>query len=164
MNITEVRIKLGEEPTNPSYRLRAFANITIDDAFAVRDLKVVDGTKGLFVAMPGRKLMDRCQRCRTKNHLLARYCNACGSRLADNRAEGVLRLHADIAHPINSDTRLYIEDVVLDAYQDEIDNAPIEPQTCNEDYERSPEVLGEEPFGSGIDLPDDLDFVDRRDE
>ena len=53
MNITEVRIRLKEED-----KLKAFVNITMDDAIAVRGLKVIDGEKGLFVSMPSRRRKD----------------------------------------------------------------------------------------------------------
>ena len=53
MEITEVRVKLMEEPGE---RLQAFCSITFDDAFVVRDLKIIEGTSGPFVAMPSRKL------------------------------------------------------------------------------------------------------------
>ena len=49
MDITEVRIKLMEDAGE---RLQAFCSITFDDAFVVRDLKIIEGTKGSFVAMP----------------------------------------------------------------------------------------------------------------
>ena len=53
MKITEIRIHLmGED------RLKAFASVTFDDAFVVRNMKVVEGTKGLFLCMPSRKLPD----------------------------------------------------------------------------------------------------------
>ena len=80
MVITEVRIKLVEENNE---RLMAFCSITLDNAFVIRDLKIIEGTKGLFVAMPSRKLTDRCGRCGCKNHLRARFCNNCGGKLAD---------------------------------------------------------------------------------
>ena len=52
MKITSVNIrKVDKEDTN----LRAFANITIDDSLAVKDLRIIDGNNGLFVAMPSRK-------------------------------------------------------------------------------------------------------------
>ena len=54
MEITEVRIK----PVSSEGRLLAFASITIDDCFAVHNLKVIDGRDGLFVAMPSRRLLD----------------------------------------------------------------------------------------------------------
>ena len=57
MVITEVRIKLMEDNNE---RLQAFCSVTFDDAFVVRDLKIIEGTKGSFVAMPSRKLTDRC--------------------------------------------------------------------------------------------------------
>ena len=104
MVITEVRIKLMED-NNENERLQAFCSVTFDDAFVVRDLKIIEGTKGSFVAMPSRKLTDRCPGCGSKNHLRARFCNACGGKLDEDRAtrdaDGRVKLHADIAHPIN---------------------------------------------------------------
>ncbi len=53
MQITEVKIF----PVNEE-RLKAYVSITIDDSFVVRDLKVIQGTGGLFVAMPSKKRKD----------------------------------------------------------------------------------------------------------
>ncbi len=53
MDITEVRVTLREEP-----RLKAFVNVTFDDDFVVRGMKVIDGRNGLFVAMPSRRSKD----------------------------------------------------------------------------------------------------------
>lgn len=53
MEITEVRITLRDEP-----KLKAFANVTFDNAFVIRGLKVIDGKKGLFISMPSRKAKD----------------------------------------------------------------------------------------------------------
>jgi stage V sporulation protein G len=106
VEITEVRIKLMEDNSGSNERLQAFCSITFDDMFVIRDLKIIEGAKGFFVAMPSRKLTDRCPNCGMKNHLRSRFCNQCGSRLDENRAirdaEGRAKLHADIAHPINS--------------------------------------------------------------
>lgn len=53
MKITEIRIQLmGEE------RLKAFASVTFDDSFVVRNMKIVQGGKGVFLCMPSRKLPD----------------------------------------------------------------------------------------------------------
>jgi len=60
MNITEVRIKLMADPND---RLQAFCSITFDHCFVIRDLKIIQGTRGPFVAMPSRKLTDRCPNC-----------------------------------------------------------------------------------------------------
>ena len=51
MTITEVRIKLCEENNE---RLLAFCSVTFNNAFVVRDLKIIEGTRGTFVAMPSR--------------------------------------------------------------------------------------------------------------
>jgi len=128
MNITEVRVKLTEAKKN---RLQAFCSITIDDDFVVRDLKIIEGYKGAFVAMPSRKLTDKCPKCSCKNHLRSRFCNDCGSKLSerhpvgDSRGDssGKFKLYADTAHPINSKCRDEIERKVLAAYKEETEKA-----------------------------------------
>lgn len=54
MNITDVRLK----KVNTDGKMKAIASITIDDAFVVRDIRVIEGQNGLFVAMPSRKTPD----------------------------------------------------------------------------------------------------------
>lgn len=126
MEITEVRIKLMEEPGE---RLKAFCSITFDDCFVIRDLKIIDGTSGPFVAMPSRKLTSHCGQCGMKNHLRANYCNQCGKRLEEGRlikdADGRAKLYADIAHPINSFCREMIQSRVIDEYYEEIERAKL---------------------------------------
>ena len=70
MEITEVRIKLM---TDPNDRLQAFCSITFDGMFVIRDLKIIQGTRGPFVAMPSRKLTDRGSGCGKKNELRQKY-------------------------------------------------------------------------------------------
>ncbi len=129
MEITEVRIKLMEDNSGSNERLQAFCSITFDDMFVIRDLKIIEGAKGFFVAMPSRKLTDRCTHCGTKNHLRSRFCNQCGSRLDENRAirdaDGRAKLHADIAHPINSACREKIQGAVLASYAEELERAKV---------------------------------------
>jgi stage V sporulation protein G len=70
--------------------------------------------------MPSRKLTDRCPGCGCKNHLRARFCNQCGAKLDEDRAtrdaDGRVKLHADIAHPINSACREVIQSAVIKAF------------------------------------------------
>ncbi len=51
MNITDVRLK----KMNYEGKVKAIATITFDEAFVVRDIRVIEGEKGLFIAMPSRK-------------------------------------------------------------------------------------------------------------
>lgn len=124
MQITEVRIKLMDEPGE---RLKAFCSITFDDCFVVRDLKIIEGTSGPFVAMPSRKLTSHCGQCGMKNHLRANHCNQCGKRLHDAPhfvdSDGRAKLYADIAHPINSDCRDMIQQHVIAEFDAEIERA-----------------------------------------
>jgi stage V sporulation protein G len=124
MEITEVRIKLMEDSDD---RLQAFCSITFDNCFVVRDLKIIEGTSGPFVAMPSRKLTSHCHQCGSKNHLKAAYCNHCGARQRDDRtvrdAEGRAKLYADIAHPINSACRESIQNRVISEFRTELDRS-----------------------------------------
>jgi stage V sporulation protein G len=149
MDITEVRVKLMEDSDD---RLRAFCSITFDDSFVVRDLKIIDGTSGPFVAMPSRKLTSHCPKCGAKNHLRARYCNHCGGPQAQERAgrdpEGRAKLYADIAHPINSVCREMIQTRVIAEYQGELERAkePGYASRYDDDYgedDFEPELLPE---------------------
>ncbi|SKB55154.1 stage V sporulation protein G [Lachnospiraceae bacterium] len=90
MNITDVRVR---RLTNTG-KMRALVSITMDNEFVVHDIKVIEGEKGLFIAMPSRKASD-----------------------------GEFR---DIAHPINSDTRDRIQDIILKRYYEVLDQE--EPQ------------------------------------
>jgi stage V sporulation protein G len=83
MDVTEIRIFLADEE-----RLKAYVTVTFNDCFVVRDLKVINGNGGLFVAMPSKKKKDGT--------------------------------YKDIAHPINSDFRTYLENLILEKYKDEL--------------------------------------------
>ena len=83
MRFTDVRIRKVEKEDN---KLRAIASVTIEECFVIHDIKIIEGTEGLFIAMPSRK---------TK--------------------EGEYK---DMAHPINSDTRKELSDIVLKAYNE----------------------------------------------
>lgn len=82
MQITDVRVRKIASQN----RMKAIASITFDDVFVVHDIKVIEGEKGLFIAMPSRKASD-----------------------------GEYR---DIAHPINSETRDMIQNLILEKYQE----------------------------------------------
>ena len=94
MQITDVRIrKISKEG-----KMKAIVSITLDGEFVVHDIKVIEGEKGLFIAMPSRRAGD-----------------------------GEYR---DIAHPINSQTREMIQNIILERYEtvleeDETDSAQI---------------------------------------
>jgi len=124
MEITEVRVKLV---ANKDDRLKAFCSVTMDNEFVVRDIKVIEGAGGLFVAMPSRKMSDHCEKCGGKNHLRAKFCNNCAAPLKENRAKkdfkGRMKLHADIAHPINAQCRRRIQEKVIAAFKKEVEKS-----------------------------------------
>lgn len=124
MKITEVRIFSKE---GPDKKLRAFATLTFDNCFVVRDIKIIEGNKGLFVAMPSRRVKEPCPTCHYRNVIRSRYCNQCGASLpsflheADRESDPELRQseHKDVAHPITAECRELIQHATLEAYQRE---------------------------------------------
>lgn len=126
MTITEVRIFPKE---GADKKLRAFATLTFDNCFVVRDIKIIEGTQGYFVAMPSRRIKEPCPKCGHRNVVRSRYCNQCGMRqpvIHSEAAEGGevgLRQgeHKDVAHPITAECREQIQRTVLEAYQREKD-------------------------------------------
>lgn len=80
MKITDVRVR----KVTKEGKMKAVISVTIDEEFVVHDIKVIDGEKGLFIAMPSRKT-----------------------------AAGEYR---DIAHPINSETREKMQEVIIQEY------------------------------------------------
>lgn len=55
MQITDIRIRMI---TKEDSKLKAVASVTIDDAIAIHDIKIIDGTKGIFMVFPSRKTDD----------------------------------------------------------------------------------------------------------
>ncbi|MFH1846555.1 MAG: SpoVG family protein [Candidatus Omnitrophota bacterium] len=123
MKITEVRIFPTESKDG---KLKAFATMTFDDWFVIRNVKIIQGNNGLFVAMPSRKAMESCSKCSFKNAVGSRYCNQCGIELSvtdsgpDKQAN-----HMDIAHPITQECRVYIQDEILKSYGEQCGNQDV---------------------------------------
>ncbi|HBL98686.1 TPA: septation protein SpoVG [Candidatus Dependentiae bacterium] len=80
MKITEVKVY----PATDSGRLKAYATIVFDDCFIVRDLKIIEGHKGVFVSMPSRRRKDGTfrdivhplnseMRAKIEEHIIAEY-------------------------------------------------------------------------------------------
>lgn len=124
MEITEVRIILRDSPDK---KLKAYATVTFDNAFVVRNIKVIEGTNSLFIAMPSRKIKQPCSKCGFKNEIRSKYCNQCAGQLPvvfvpegqQEAASNVQLEHKDIAHPITQSFREYLQKRVLEAYEQE---------------------------------------------
>lgn len=119
--ITDIRIFLKE---GQDKKLKGYATVTFDHAFVVRNIKVIAGTHGLFVAMPSRKLKWPCRQCGFKNEVGSKFCNECGAAVVmptleeiavhDSKAD-----HRDIAHPITQEFRETLQNKILEAYKKE---------------------------------------------
>ena len=92
MQITDVRVR----KVTKEGKMKAVVSITLDDEFVVHDIKVIEGEKGLFIAMPSRKTID-----------------------------GEYR---DIAHPINSETRDRIQNLILTKYDEVLQQEDFEEE------------------------------------
>jgi len=89
MNVSDIRIRIVKKDEN---KLKAVASLTIDECFAVHDIKIIEGNQGLFIAMPSRKTPD-----------------------------GTFK---DIVHPLNTETREKIRDLILAEYEKALKEAP----------------------------------------
>jgi len=123
VEITEVRIILKDSQDK---KLKAYATVTFDNVFVVRDIKVIEGGAGLFIAMPSRKVKHACPKCAFKNELRSKYCNQCAALLPvevnPQRAEEAPSSqaeHRDIAHPITQSFREHLQKKVLEVYAQE---------------------------------------------
>ncbi|MFC1594046.1 septation protein SpoVG family protein [Candidatus Omnitrophota bacterium] len=122
MEITEVRVFLKD---GIDKKLKAYVTVTFDNAFVVRNIKVIEGSNGRFIAMPSRKLKYSCPKCSFRNELRSKFCNQCGSALsAPSRPAGseeptAQSEHRDIAHPITQSFREYLQQKVLEAFEHE---------------------------------------------
>lgn len=128
MDITEIRIfpKEGQDK-----KLKAYATVTFDNVFVVRNIKVIQGSNALFIAMPSRKMKFACSQCRFKNEVGSKYCSQCGKVLNSNDFEetgDAKSEHRDIAHPITKEFRNYIQSKILDEFKKEV-TGPIRSST-----------------------------------
>ncbi|MCP4189750.1 MAG: hypothetical protein GY768_03895 [Planctomycetaceae bacterium] len=116
MQITDVQVNLCEGSED---RLRAYCAIVIDDEFVVHNIRIIEKSNGLLIAMPSRKLTLKCSSCRMKNPIDAKFCMTCGHTCDREEAarQAESKIHFDIAHPINPVCRQMIESAVLDAYR-----------------------------------------------
>ena len=148
MDITEVKVFMKE---GQDKKLKAYATLTFDNCFVVRNVKVIEGTKGLFVAMPSRKVKEPCPKCGFRNAVRSRFCNGCGAALpqteprpahpgddASRQSE-----HKDMAHPITAECRDYIQKKVLEAYEKEKKIGPSQPAPAQE-YQKRPQPVEED--------------------
>jgi stage V sporulation protein G len=131
MEITEARVILKDSPDK---KLKAYVTVTFDNAFVVRNIKVIEGTSGLFIAMPSRKVRQPCPKCNFKNEVRSKYCNQCAAPLplavrpmGQDASQGTQLEHKDIAHPITQSFREYLQKRVLEAYEQEKARGPVAP-------------------------------------
>jgi len=117
MEITEIRVfpKEGQDK-----KLKAYITVTFDDVFVVRNIKVIQGSSGLFIAMPSRKMKNSCLKCNFKNEVGSKFCNHCGTQCQtgddQKNLEQAKAEHRDIAHPITQQFREYLQEKILDSY------------------------------------------------
>ncbi|MDP1559911.1 MAG: septation protein SpoVG family protein [Pirellulaceae bacterium] len=120
MNVSEVRVSLIN---GPDEQLLAFCTVTFDRAFVVRDIRIIQGASGPFVAMPSRRVTANCSACGSKNNLGSKFCAECGTKLppmSQSKLPERSRGFIDIAHPINAKSRERIQAAILEAYDLEL--------------------------------------------
>jgi len=124
VEVTEVQVNLCE---NSDERLRAYCAVIFDGCFVVHNVRVIEKSNGLLVAMPSRKVTSKCAGCGFKNAIDSTFCSNCGRKQLDSveirKLQAETKIHFDIAHPINAECRQMLEKKVLAAYQDALDRS-----------------------------------------
>ncbi|MEZ6116594.1 MAG: SpoVG family protein [Pirellulaceae bacterium] len=116
VEVTEVQVNLCD---NAEDRLKAYCAVIFDNCFVVHNVRVIEKADGLLVAMPSRKVTQKCNSCGFKNAVDSVYCSNCGKRVPrDTRGDS--KIHFDIAHPINAECRKMIEESVIAAYEQQV--------------------------------------------
>lgn len=126
MEVTEIRVFLKE---GQDKKLKAYTTVTFDNSFVVRNIKVIQGASGLFIAMPSRKLRVSCPKCNFKNEVGSKYCNQCAAGLPpqesdNNEGSHAKSEHRDIVHPITQQFREYLQTKILEIYEVEAKKVP----------------------------------------
>ncbi|MCA9058914.1 MAG: SpoVG family protein [Planctomycetaceae bacterium] len=112
MKITNVHVL----PSDDCSKVLAYASITIDACFVVKDLRIIQTDTGeLFVAMPSRSASIHCHACHHRIPVSANFCSYCGTPLPPEAIPDTPRLFHDVAHPINAECRETIEQAVITA-------------------------------------------------
>ncbi len=120
MEITGVSVRLIQ-PLRRG-RVLCVASVTFDNSFVVRNIRLLEGPKGYFLAMPSQAITIKCRRCGRKNTVRSNYCNLCGTRLPEERIPidsetGKPRSYQDVAHPIKTELREKIQASVIEEYK-----------------------------------------------
>lgn len=119
MKITSVSVREFGRSVHSKNRLLAYSTVVLEDEIAIHDIKIIDGSKGMFVQMPSKKVQAQCPCCKYKNFVLAKFCNECGAKIAlplGYDKYGNPLLYTDILHPICPEFRQEFSEAVLDAY------------------------------------------------
>lgn len=115
MRVTETTIQLaGEDPNFTREGVLAYVNIVLDNALAVKNLRLVRTKNRLIVCMPSRDMLRNCPKCRGRVPISGKYCRHCGGKLPYQSTD---KVSMDMVHPISSELRTHIEHVVKEAYQ-----------------------------------------------
>ena len=136
MEISEIRVFLKE---GQDKKLKAYTTVTFDNVFVVRNIKVIQGASGLFIAMPSRKLKSPCPKCSFKNEVGSKFCNQCGGNLPEHHVDDhtmrdAKAEHRDIAHPVTQQFRSYLQNAILEAYDKEIQKGPSASRASEEGH------------------------------
>ncbi len=93
MKITKVH---GRKLDKPNSNIKGIVEVTLDDCFVVKDIKIIEKPEKMVVAMPSKVISGRNE---------------------DGTFNPELKVHVDQAHPINKETREMFNDVILGAYE-----------------------------------------------
>lgn len=132
MEITDVRLRKIETEG----KLRAYVSVTFDDSFVVHDLRVIDGTKGMFVAMPSKRLPNGDHKD---------IAHPINTEIREKIQNAVLDVyHRELEEAPQAKVEVKVEEKVEEKEEEKVEETKVEDAKVEEKEEESKEETAEE--------------------
>lgn len=111
MKITKINVK---QVFKEKSRLKAYVNVVLDDCLEIRNIRIIQGKKDLFVVMPNKENFRMCPFCGNKTSWKDQYCKSCGKELSVMIPSVKFK---DVVRPLTPDFARYFTSEILSAYK-----------------------------------------------
>ncbi|MFH1422009.1 MAG: zinc ribbon domain-containing protein, partial [Planctomycetota bacterium] len=116
IEVTQINVT----PVERAGRLCAVCELVINRVFIIKEIKIISTKYGNIVRLPEKEVVMSCPYCKNRNHLRARFCNACGAKLTNGKKEKKIntplsQFFYPVVFPMSVECREYISNVVLSA-------------------------------------------------
>ena len=119
MEISKIEVRIVD---GKSLRLKAFAAIEFDNVLRITNLRIIEGPKRMFIAMPSRENSKRCKDCGKKISHRDLFCSGCGKEQAVSLPSVKYK---DMVYFVQKDFAVKNEEKILDEYRKVLKNRTV---------------------------------------